>query len=122
MSKMLNRLAATLIAATTAVTACAAIASTFFAWQVTGVSGGDVLMVRAYPSTQSQIIVGYPSGVTLSLTGRCTGGVDLNGINGRPSWFQRQAVRSVWCEVWLDPYATGDFRNGWVYGGYIRPL
>ena len=30
-------------------------------------------------------------------------------------------IRAEWCEVWLDPYADGAFRNGWVSGRYIRP-
>jgi hypothetical protein len=31
-------------------------------------------------------------------------------------------VRTRWCEVWVDPIATGDFQSGWVFGRYIRPL
>jgi hypothetical protein len=43
-------------------------------------------------------------------------------MGGLPAWQQRQLVRGQWCEVWLDPYATGEFRNGWVYGRYIAPI
>lgn len=96
-------------------------ASTFVAWSVTGVPKGDLLNVRAYPSPQSRIQVGYPSGTTLSMTGRCTGGVDLQNIQGQPAWKQRGAVRYRWCEVWHDPAGQGDFKTGWVYGRYIRP-
>ena len=123
MTRTINRLATALFAATLFTTATApSFAAAFFGWQVTDVSSDDVLMVRAYPSSQSQILVGYPSGVPLSMTGRCTGGVEMDDIAGLPGWQQRQLVQGVWCEVWIDPYATGDFRNGWVYGSYIAPM
>lgn len=96
-------------------------ASAFVAWKVAGISSDDVLMVRAYPSSSSRILVGYPNGVMLSMTGRCTGDVRLDDIQALPASTQRAMIRSEWCEVWLDPYATGDFRNGWVFGRYIRP-
>lgn len=119
----IRRLAAAAIAATIfAAVSVPTSAAAFFGWQVTDVSSDDVLMVRAYPSSQSQILVGYPSGVPLSMTGRCTDGVEMDDIAGLPGWQQRQIVRSVWCELWFDPYATGDFRNGWVYGAYIAPM
>jgi hypothetical protein len=98
-----------------------ALASTFVAWQVTDVAAGDLLNVRAWPNSKSRILVGYPSGTTLSMTGRCTGGVRLDEIQRLPAWKQRQIARYQWCEVWLDPHGTGEFRNGWVYGRYIRP-
>jgi hypothetical protein len=93
----------------------------FFGWQVAGVSSDDVLMVRAFPAAGSRILVGYPNATPLSLTGRCTG-LDLNQINGWPAAQQAEAVRTRWCEVWVDPIATGDFQSGWVFGRYIRPL
>jgi hypothetical protein len=95
--------------------------SAFVAWKVADVSSDDVLMVRAYPNATSRILVGYPNGVTMSMTGRCTNGVRLDTIQGLPAHRQREIVRSEWCELWLDPYGTGDFRNGWVYGRYMRP-
>ena len=52
---------------------------------------------------------------------KCTGGVRLDDIQGLPAAQQRELVRAKWCEVWLDPYGTGEFRNGWVFGRYIRP-
>jgi hypothetical protein len=117
-----KRLAAGLIAATTIVLNVAgAYSSTFVAWQVTGVAADDLLNVRAYPSSSSRIIVGYPTGTVLSMTGRCTGGVNLHDINGLPFAQQRQLVRYNWCETWLDPEGDGTFTNGWVYGRYIQP-
>ena len=98
------------------------LASAFVGWQVTGVSKGDLLNVRAYPSPRSRILVGYPNGTRLSMTGRCTGGVRLDRIQRLPPWNQRRQVRYEWCETWLDPLGNGNFRNGWVYGRYIRPL
>ena len=97
-------------------------ASAFVAWQVSGIASNDVLMVRAYPSSTSRILVGYPDGVMLSMTGRCTGDVRLDEVQRLPASQQRAMVRSEWCEVWLDPYGTGEFRNGWVFGRYIRPI
>jgi hypothetical protein len=104
-----------------AITAATAVASAFVAWEVTGISADDVLMVRAYPSSSSRILVGYPNGVMLSMTGRCTGGVRLDEIGGLSESEQRAMARGVWCELWFDPYGSGEFRNGWVFGRYIRP-
>ena len=119
---MIKRIAAGLVAATAVVaTGTAGLASTFVAWQVNGVAANDVLMIRAYPSPQSKILVGYPDGIMLSMTGRCTGGVDLAEIQGLPAWKQRQMVSGQWCELWFDPYGTGEFRNGWVFGRYLKP-
>jgi hypothetical protein len=117
----ISNAAAVALAAMIGLTALAAHASTFVAWTVTDVSSDDVLMVRAYPSASSRILVGYPNGVMLSMTGKCTGGVRLDQIQGAPAWQQRQMVRGEWCELWLDPYGTGEFRTGWVFGRYIRP-
>ena len=98
-----------------------AVASTSFGWQVADVPSGDLLNVRAYPSHRSQVLTGFANGTPLSLIGRCKG-LHLNRIAGQPAWRQRRAVRSTWCEVWLDPTGSGRFRAGWVYGRYIRPL
>ncbi len=97
------------------------IGSAFVAWRVADVARSDLLNVRAYPSSSSRVLVGYPNGTRLSMTGRCTGGVNLDAIQNRPAWKQRQLVRYKWCEAWLDPTGSGEYRNGWVYGRYIRP-
>jgi hypothetical protein len=112
-----------LIAAISAVVlVTSSLASAFVAWQVSGISSNDVLMVRAYPSATSRILVGYPDGVMLSMTGRCTDDVRLDEIQGLPASQQQAIVSGLWCEAWLDPYGTGEFRNGWVFGRYIRPV
>jgi hypothetical protein len=122
MTHLRRALATGLIAATFGATfAATGLASAFVAWQVTGISSDDVLMVRAFPNATSRILVGYPEGVVLSMTGTCTEDVRLDDIQGMPASAQRQLVRTKWCEVWLDPYGTGEFRNGWVFGRYIRP-
>ena len=97
-------------------------AAEFFGWQVANVASWDVLNVRAWPANYSQILVAYPNGTPLSLTGKCTRGVDLNQIAGWPPAAQAQAVRYAWCEVWVDPLGNGNFRTAWVYGRYIKPL
>ena len=115
-------IAVALIAATSAFAFVApAVSSTFVAWRISGVAANDLLNVRAFPSNNSRILVGYPSGTTLSMTGKCTGGVRLDEIQNQPNWKQRQMVRYKWCEAWLDPKGDGEFRTGWVYGRYIRP-
>jgi hypothetical protein len=77
---------------------------------------------RAEPASGSPILVGYPTGTPLSLTGTCTGGLKLDDINGKPKFQQNAAVRYRWCEVWVDPVGDGNFQSGWVYGKYITPL
>lgn len=121
--KMFSKgIAAALIAAASLVAFSApSVSSVFVAWRVAGVSPNDLLNVRAYPNSGSRILVGYPNGTMLSMTGKCTGGVRLDDIQGQPTWKQRRMVRYSWCEAWLDPKGNGEFRNGWVYGRYIRP-
>ncbi len=96
-------------------------ASAFHSWQVANVSWGDTLNVRKYPSNGSQKQSAYPNGTVLQMTGRCTGGLDLDAIAGQPGWKQTQAVRYRWCEIWHDPADNGNFVTGWVYGRYIAP-
>src|SRR5262245_54158831 len=97
------------LAGLAAVTAAALLSSAlpsaaeFFGWRVSGVPAWDILNVRKYPSSSSQILVGYPNNTPLSLTGSCTGGLNLNNINGWPKWKQAQAVRYLWCQAWVDP-------------------
>jgi hypothetical protein len=119
----LSRIAIATAFAATALTSTVmtAASSAFVAWQVTDVPWGDVLNVRKYPSSGSQIQSANPNGTVLSMTGRCTGGVDLFAIHGLAHWKQRQIVRYKWCEVWHDPAQDGHFVAGWVYGKYIKP-
>jgi hypothetical protein len=115
-------LVALAVVAAVVTTAVAVHAAAFYGWQVSGVSADDVLMVRAFPDSKSRILVGYPSGTPLSLTGRCTDGLDLAAVSGMPAATQTAAVAARWCEVWVDPVASGDWQAGWVFGRYIRPL
>jgi len=101
--------------------AAPALSSTFVAWRVSGVAAGDLLNVRAYPSPSSKVLVGYTNGTTLSMTGKCTGGINLAEIQNLPNGKQRQMIRYQWCQAWLDPKGNGEFRTGWVYGRYLRP-
>lgn len=97
-------------------------AAAFAAWKVAGLPFGDVLNVRKYPASTSQLQAGYPAGTVLQMTGKCTGGVDLFDIAGLSDAKQRQIVRYRWCQVWHDPARDGKFVTGWVYGRYIAPL
>lgn len=123
MNMLVKRFAvAALAAASLVATVAPSVSSAFFGWRVSGVAKGDLLNVRAYPSSGSRILVGYPNGTRLSLTGRCTNGINLDDLGGQSAWHQQQEVRYSWCEAWLDPDGDGEFRNGWVYGRYIKPL
>jgi hypothetical protein len=93
----------------------------FYAWQVTDVPESDTLNVRAYPSSKSQILVAYPNGTLLSMTGVCTQGLDLGQIAGLPASQQRQYVRYLWCQTGVDPQGNGNYQTAWVYGKFIAP-
>lgn len=97
-------------------------ATVFSAWTIAGVPWGDTLNVRKYPASYSRKQSAYPNGTVLSMTGRCTGGVDLLDIQHLPQWKQRQIIRGRWCEVWHDPARNGHYVTGWVYGKFIKPL
>lgn len=114
-------LGAAIILAAASMTTVAAQASTFVAWKVANVPFGDTLNVRKYPASTSQKQNAYPNGTVLSMTGRCTGGVNLKNIQGQPKHVQANKVRTLWCEVWHDPAQNGNYVTGWVYGKYIRP-
>ena len=113
-----------LAAAILAGCAGAASSSAFFGWRVAGVAAGDVLKARAFPSASSKVQAAYVNGTNLSLTGTCTGGLDMD-----QNWFaklgwtgKRAAVRYRWCQIWHDPKHNGQFKAGWVYGKFIAPL
>jgi hypothetical protein len=115
-------LAAALIASAAMAGSVTTASAEFFGWQVANVASWDVLNVRKWPANYSRILVAYPNGTPLSLTGKCSNGLNLNQIAGMPPAAQAQHVRYRWCEVWVDPLGTGNFETGWVYGRYIRPL
>ncbi len=116
-----NTALALAVGATVAFGAGQAQAAAFVAWEVANVPWGDVLNVRKYPSNSSQKQASYPNGTILSMTGKCTGGVDLFDISGLPDHQQAQTVRYKWCQVWHDPKQNGKYVAGWVYGRYIVP-
>jgi hypothetical protein len=95
-------------------------ASAFAAWQVTNVPWGDLLNARKYPSPQSQKQAAYPNGTVLSMTGPCTNGVDLQSIQGLPSWKQRALVKNAWCQMWHDPKGNGHYVTGWVRMKFMK--
>lgn len=111
---------AILVLAATAMTVNAQ-ASAFVAWEVANLPFGDTLNVRKYPANTSQKQGAYPAGTVLSMTGRCTGGLDLRAIQNQSDQSQINKVRFRWCEVWHDPSQSGNYVTGWVYGKYIIP-
>lgn len=124
MRKFLQRLtiAAAAAASLGAFAGASAKASAFHAWEVANVAWGDTLNVRKYPASHSQKQSAYPNGTALQMTGRCTGGVNLDDVAHLAPWQQAQAVRYRWCEVWHDPARNGNHVTGWVYGRYIKPM
>jgi hypothetical protein len=122
MNRLRSAALAAIIALAGLTTAVLPASAEFFGWRVANVATWDVLNVRAWPASYSQILVGYPNGTPLSLTGKCTGNLNLDQINGWPKPAQAAAVRLRWCEVWVDPLGNGNFRTGWVYGKFITPL
>ena len=118
---MLNKLVPAAILAGAISAALPAGASTFVAWEVSGVDWNDVLNARAWPSSSSAVRAGYPNGTKLQMTGRCMDGVDLKRIARRSASAQRQAIRATWCQIWHDPQRNGNWQEGWVYGKFIRP-
>jgi hypothetical protein len=122
MMRLKAAFAAAVIAASSMTASLVPARAEFFGWQVANVASWDVLNVRKWPASYSRILVAYPNGTPLSLTGKCSNGLNLNQIAGLPPAAQAQHVRYRWCEVWVDPLGTGNFETGWVYGRYIRPL
>ncbi len=96
-------------------------ASTFHSWKVANVAWDDALNIRKYPSSKSQILTAHQNGVKLSLTGRCTNGLNLNEIHYPSNEKLKSAVRYKWCEVWINPAGDDQFMAGWTYGKYIEP-
>ncbi|HEV7254506.1 MAG TPA: SH3 domain-containing protein [Mesorhizobium sp.] len=120
----MNRFAQALAAAALTLSAALpqqATAAAFVAWKVTDVSWGDTLNVRKFPASTSQKRAAYPNGTVLSMTGKCTGDVDLFEIADLSRKEQRARIRNEWCQVWHDPKQNGAYELGWVYGRYIRP-
>lgn len=122
MSRITSMIVAAAIAFGASAAALGTASAEFFGWQVANVANWDVLNVRKWPASYSRILVAYPNGTPLSLTGKCNKGLNLNQIAGLPANVQAQQVRYHWCEVWVDPLGNGNFETGWVYGRYIRPL
>lgn len=118
--KSLSMPAAILLGAATLMSAPAQ-SSTFVAWKVANVPWGDTLNVRKYPANTSQKQSAYPNRTVLSMTGRCTNGLNLKAIQHLPRSVQISRVRTRWCEVWHDPRQNGNYVTGWVYGKYITP-
>ena len=96
-------------------------ATTFAPWEVANLTWADTLNVRKYPAGHSRKQASYPAGTILSMTGRCTGGVDLLELGRLSETEQMSVVRYRWCEIWHDPARDGNYTTGWVYGRYIKP-
>jgi hypothetical protein len=115
----MKRLALAALAAITLATP--SLASAFWHGEVTGVANWDVLNVRKWPASNSQIVDAYDNGDDVSLTGRCKNTANNKSflIDGPQSsaWkFARMSQSNVWCQV-MSPNA----KLGWVRGKFVWP-
>lgn len=110
-----------LAAGLTLMAAGSAVASAFWPGTVINIPSWDVLNVRAWPASTSQIIDIYNKGDPVSLTGRCKNIVTIASFRidagGSAKWkYSRMAAANVWCQV-MSP----SDRIGWVRGKYVWP-
>jgi hypothetical protein len=110
-----------LAAGLTLVAAGSAVASTFWPGTVINIPSWDVLNVRAWPASTSQITDVYNKGDPVSLIGRCKNTVANMSFRidagGSAKWkYSRMAAANVWCQV-MSPSG----RIGWVRGKYVWP-
>jgi opacity protein-like surface antigen len=109
--------AAALVAATIAPAA----ASAFWHGTVVGVANWDVLNVRKWPSSQSQIIDVYDNGDDVSMSGRCKDIVTnwsfrVDGGQSATWKYNRMKRANVWCQV-----SAPNGQIGWVRGSFVMP-
>ena len=122
MSGLMSKLPASAFAAVLAVSAAApAFASAFWPGEVIGIAHNDVLNIRLWPSSASQIIDGYNNGQRISMTGRCKNVVTNVSFRvdagGSANWkYSKMKAANVWCQVMTD-----DAQLGWARGKYIWP-
>lgn len=110
-----------IIAALLIAMAIPATASAFWHGTVIGVKNWDVLNIRKWPASQSQIVDSYDNGDDVSLTGRCKNtstNVSFRIDGGQTSSWKhmRMSKPNVWCQV-MSPNA----KLGWVRGTFVWP-
>ncbi len=98
-----------------------AIASAFWGGTVIKVADWDVLNVRAWPASHSQIVDSYDNGDHVSLTGRCKNIVNNVSFRidagGSANWkYSKMSKANVWCQV-MSPSS----QLGWVRGKFVWP-
>ncbi len=98
-----------------------ALASAFWGGTVIGIAPDDVLNVRAWPASYSQIIDSYDNGDPVSLTGRCKNTVTNVSFRidagGSANWkYSKMKKPNVWCQV-----SSPSDEIGWVRGKYVWP-
>jgi hypothetical protein len=110
-----------LIAALMLAISIPASASAFWHGTVVGVKSWDVLNVRKWPASQSQIIDSYDNGDDVSLTGRCKNTANnwsfrIDGGQSPASKQARMSKSNVWCQV-----SSPSGYIGWVRGSFVWP-
>jgi uncharacterized protein YgiM (DUF1202 family) len=98
-----------------------ATASAFWNGTVIGVKNWDVLNVRKWPSSQSQIIDAYDNGDDVSLTGRCKNtttnwSFQIDGAQSSAWKHARMSKSNIWCQV-----SSPNNKIGWVRGQFVWP-
>lgn len=110
-----------ILAALAATIATPVLASAFWAGTVINVAADDVLYLRKWPASSSQIVGTYEDGDAVSLTGRCKNTATNVSFRidagGSANWkYAKMRKPNVWCQAMSD---TG--RLGWVRGRYVWP-
>ena len=78
------------------------------------VGGPPRVTVRAYVGGPTLYSLEF--GTVVALTGRCTGGLNLDDIARLSVWRQMKKVSHHWCET--EPLLGS---RGWIFGGYLVP-
>ena len=109
------------LAAIATVIATPVFASVFWGGTVIRVADWDVLNVRAWPASYSQIIDSYDNGDFVNLTGRCkntaSNGSFRIDAGGSANWkYSKMRSANVWCQV-----VSPNNQVGWVRGKFVWP-
>lgn len=107
--------------AVTLLSASIILASTFWGGTVINVAGNDILKVRKWPSSTSQVVGTYANGANISLTGRCKNPATNQSFavdaGGSANWkYSKMKKYNVWCQVMTD-----SAQLGWARGKFIWP-
>jgi hypothetical protein len=101
--------------------AAQAVAGAFWPGTVINIASNDVLNIRKWPASTSQLIGAQPDGSEISLTGTCKNRVTnvsfrIDGSQSANWKYNRMKKPNVWCQV-----MTVNAKLGWARGAFIWP-